>query len=127
MWKIKIESKLQRPNKDTKWWSLESGEEETIVSIKYQNFRSYFNQTYLETEKLKQIAEMEPDGLVLNRTVYIRDIETRMEIESDEQVASNLDLRNLYEKENNIKQIFFRVIDLDTDTVVFERYSDDSK
>lgn len=127
MWKIKIESKLQRPNKDTKWWSLESAEEETIVSTKYQYFRSYFNQTYLDSGKVKQIAEMEPDGLVLNRTVYIRDMETRMEIETDEQVVSTLDLRAQYEKENNIKEIFFKVIDLTTDTIVFERHSDDSK
>lgn len=127
MWNIKIESQLKRNSTDIKWWSIETDDEPTVVSTEYQDFREYFNTTYIASGKIKQITEMDATKTILNRTVYIKDVYTRLEIETDERVLLNLELRQKYETANNIKEIFFRVTDLVKEVVSFERTSNDSQ
>lgn len=127
MWNIKIESQLKRNSTDIKWWSIETDDEPTVVSTEYQDFREYFNTTYIASGKIKQITEMDSTKTFLNRIVYIKDIYTRLEIETDERVLLNLELRQKYETANNIKEIFFRVTDIEKESVLFERISNDSQ
>lgn len=108
MMEIEIRSVYVRPNTTTPWWSTHDMPGDYLKSTN-PGLRDYVKDNYIAAGDADIVDSVSDDGLILYRSLYLKNQEVYDRWLQDDYIQTLKDLRANYNVENNIEQLSFTV------------------